>query len=153
MEHLFQGSNYGFHIEVTMKKIRQTLQKKLIEKSLDITVDQWVILDHLMKTDGISQQELGDLTFKDAPTITRIIDLIVKKGLVARETSKTDRRKFSILLTDAGRDVYSRVLPVVKSLRKAGWAHLSESDFNELMRILRTVFVNMEAHQNDNLID
>ncbi len=153
MEHLFQGSNYGFHIEVTMKKIRQTLQKKLIEKNFDITVDQWVILDHLMKTDGISQQELGDLTFKDAPTITRIIDLIVKKGLVARETSKTDRRKFSILLTDAGRDVYGQVLPVVESLRSAGWMHLSENDFSELMRILRTVFVNMETHQNDNLRD
>ncbi|MEQ9302138.1 MAG: MarR family transcriptional regulator [Cyclobacteriaceae bacterium] len=150
MEHLFQGSNYGFHIEVTMKKIRQTLQKKLVENGLDITVDQWVILDHLVQTDGISQQELGDLTFKDAPTITRIIDLLVKKNLVARETSKTDRRKFSILLTHVGREVYGQVLPEVEALRSAGWEHLSEKDFNELMRILRTVFVNMQTYQNDN---
>lgn len=150
MEHLFKGSNYGFHIEVTMKKIRQTLQKKFAEKGHDITVDQWVILDHLMKTDGLSQRKLGKLTFKDAPTITRIIDLMVKKGLVERKVSANDRRKFSISLTGFGRENYGTVLPDVESLRSAGWLGLSEDDFNDLMRILQTIFANMEAYQNDN---
>lgn len=136
-----------------MKKIRQTLQKKLAEKGFDITVDQWVILDHLMKANGLSQQKLGELTFKDAPTVTRIIDLLEKKGLVQRQVSNGDRRKFSIVLTDTGCDTYQLVLPEVESLRSAGWDHLSENDFNELMRILRTVFVNMETYQNDNQED
>jgi DNA-binding MarR family transcriptional regulator len=152
MEHLFQGSNYGFHIEVTMKKIRQTLQKKLAEKEFDLTVDQWVILDHLMKIDGLSQQKLGQLTFKDAPTITRIIDLMVRKGLVERKVATNDRRKFSIGLTSTGREIYGLVLPEVESLRSAGWQHLSENDFSELMRILKTVFINMETYQKHNSI-
>ncbi len=153
MEHLFQGSNYGFQIEVTMKKIRQTLQKKFLERGFDITVDQWVILDHLMSADGMSQQRLGELTFKDAPTITRIIDLLVKKGFVNREVSSSDRRRFSIQLTKTGRDMYTRVLPEVKALREAGWSELSDHDFTELMRILKTVFVNMETYQKDRVID
>lgn len=150
MEHLFQGSNYGFQIEVTMKKIRQTLQKKFLEKGFDITVDQWVIIDHLIATNGMSQHRLGELTFKDAPTVTRIIDLLVKKQMVKRQMSDTDRRKFAILLTDHGRQMYERVLPEVKALREAGWADLTQGDFSELMRILRTVFINMETYQNDN---
>ena len=90
----------GFIIERTAKRMKQSFKKILKEKNAGITVDQWVILQELKKEDGLSQFEIASRTFKDAPTVTRIIDLLCKKQLLRRLPDTTDRRKFNIFLTD-----------------------------------------------------
>ncbi len=146
MDKLFEQTNYGFLIEITMKKIKQTLQRRLSAKGYDLTVDQWVILDQLIKKNGLSQREIAALIFKDPPTVTRILDLLVKKSLVSRVQLDDDRRKFHIELTEAGRQKYKQILPEVVALREAGWQDLSEEDLADLVRILQTVFKNMETY-------
>jgi DNA-binding MarR family transcriptional regulator len=138
-------ANYGFLIEVTMKKIKQTLQRKFNEIGTDLTVDQWVILDILVVEDGLSQQEIGQICFKDAPTLTRILDLMVRKELIERKTQPTDRRKFEIKLTSKGMNTHTSIAPVVLQLRNDGRMHLSEQDMRDLFRILRQVNANMDS--------
>ncbi|WP_026210368.1 MarR family winged helix-turn-helix transcriptional regulator [Flexithrix dorotheae] len=133
---------FGFFIERTMKKIRQNLQRKLNEIDAGITVDQWVILDELQQKNGLSQNEIADSTFKDAPTVTRIIDLLCKKGLTERVMDENDRRRFKILLTQEGKSKVNEVLPVVMEVRKQGWNGLGEEDHQNLIRILDTIFEN-----------
>ena len=91
--------SYFFKIDTTIKRIRSFMQKGLQEAGVDLTVDQWVVIDHVKPTPGISQNDLATSTAKDAPTITRILDLLVQKELVERKTSELDRRKFNIFLT------------------------------------------------------
>jgi DNA-binding MarR family transcriptional regulator len=93
---------YFFKIDSTIKKIRNFMQKNLTEGKIDLTVDQWVVLDHIKPNPGITQNELGNIIYKDAPTITRILDLLVKKNLIERNMSKQDRRKFTLNLTTEG---------------------------------------------------
>lgn len=95
---------YFFKIDTTIKKIRNYMQRGLTDAKIDLTVDQWVVLDHLSFNTGISQIELGNITFKDPPTMTRILDLLVKKGYVTRLSYPSDRRKFTINLTEKGKD-------------------------------------------------
>jgi DNA-binding MarR family transcriptional regulator len=137
-------ANYGFLIEVTMKKIKQRLQRKFNEIDIDLTVDQWVILDILNTEDGISQQEIGKVCFKDAPTLTRILDLMVRKELIERNTQTSDRRKFEIRLTAKGLDTYNTTAPLVQQFRAEGRADLSEQDMHDLFRILRHINSNIE---------
>ena len=91
----------------------------------------------------MTQRELGEKTSKDAPTVTRIIDLLVKKGLLRRQVSIADRRTFFIHLTKEGQALYERVLPVVIEVRSEGWKGLSSADFDHLRRILGTIYANM----------
>ena len=72
--------------------LARRLQKYFREKELDLTVEQWSILVHLWKYDGVSQQELSNRTFRDKPSITRLVDNLEKLGLVERRASETDRR-------------------------------------------------------------
>jgi DNA-binding MarR family transcriptional regulator len=137
-------ANYGFLIEVTMKKIKQRLQRKFNEIDIDLTVDQWVILDILNTEDGISQQEIGKVCFKDAPTLTRILDLMVRKELIERNTQTSDRRKFEIRLTAKGLETFNTTAPLVQQLRAEGRADLSEQDMHDLFRILRHINSNIE---------
>jgi hypothetical protein len=136
---------YFFKIDTTIKKIRQQIQKKFDALKVDLTVDQWVLLDHIYRFEsgGISQNELAEMTVKDAPTVTRIIDLLVKKGLSERKMAENDRRKFHITLTEAGRNKFDEAYPIVAEVRRKGWGDLNEEDYQIFVRILDSIYTNV----------
>jgi len=137
-----EHKNFGFLIERTIKKIRQNLQKRFADKGVGITVDQWVILDQLNINEGMSQNELAECTYKDAPTVTRIIDILCKKKLTQRVMDPDDRRRFKIMLTQEGKEVIEKALPEVYAVRKQGWEGLEDKDYEHLMRILDAIYKN-----------
>jgi DNA-binding MarR family transcriptional regulator len=57
------------------------------------------VLYHLWKEDGKSQQELCTATFRDKPSITRLVDNLEKLQLVKRVPADNDRRINKIYLT------------------------------------------------------
>ena len=142
MTHPSDERAYFFKIDTTIKKIRNALQKRFIESDIDLTVDQWVVIDHLYKHIGVSQNILAEMTTKDAPTITRIIDLLVKKKLVERRMADDDRRKFNIFLTPDGNEVFEKALPMVQEIRRQGWGNLSQDDYRHLVRIMDSIYQN-----------
>ena len=75
------------------------LQKKFNKAGLNLTIEQWSVLYHLWKEDGKSQQELCNATFRDKPSITRLVDNLEKLNLVKRVASESDRRINLIYLT------------------------------------------------------
>lgn len=134
---------YFFKIDTTIKKIRNSLQRKLDEAGLDLTVDQWVLIDHVQRNPGISQTVLAEMTVKDTPTVTRMLDLLIKKQLTERRSDPTDRRKFSIHLTPAGEAVFHRALPIVVDVRRRGWGDMSDADYQNFTRILDSIHRNI----------
>ena len=135
---------YFFKIDTTIKRIRNYMQRGLTDAAIDLTVDQWVVLDHLSLNRGISQIELGNITFKDPPTMTRILDLLVKKELVIRCNSSSDRRKFTIDLTDKGKEVHRKANEIITDVRKQAWSNLNEGDYETLVKIMDTIYSNVE---------
>ncbi|MEO6405089.1 MAG: MarR family winged helix-turn-helix transcriptional regulator [Ferruginibacter sp.] len=97
-----KGELYSFITGKASTAIARRLQKNFKEAGVDITIEQWSVLYHLWKEDGLSQQQLCDATFRDKPSITRLVDNLEKLKLVKRVASKDDRRKNMIYLaTDA----------------------------------------------------
>lgn len=130
----------GFILERTAKRMKQFFSRTLKSVNADITADQWVVLQELSKSDKQSQLKLAQATFKDAPTITRIIDILCKKGLTERLPDPTDRRRFQITLTPKGKDKIAALMPKVKAFRKEVWAALSDEEINQLMKMLNAIF-------------
>jgi DNA-binding MarR family transcriptional regulator len=132
-----------YKLDATLKKIRNYWQKRFDTDGLDITVDQWLLLENIYKYKRVNHNELAKLTSKDITTISRIIELLVKKNLVEREGSTSDRRKVYLQLSPEGVDKYNQVRPVVLELRKLGWMNLTECDYQELTRILDVMYKNI----------
>lgn len=130
----------GFILERTAKRMKQVFSQRLKAADAGITADQWVILQELDKVNEQSQLELAQATFKDAPTITRIIDLLCKKKLTERLADPEDRRRFKISLTKKGRALIDRLMPMVKEYRRQVWAPLKEKEINELIEKLNKIF-------------
>ena len=97
--HFKKGELYSFVTGKASTAIARRLQKKFNSAGLNITIEQWSVLYHLWKQDGRSQQELCDATFRDKPSITRLVDNLEKLNLVKRVPSENDRRINLIYLT------------------------------------------------------
>jgi DNA-binding MarR family transcriptional regulator len=135
-----QYSTYSYLLDRTNRRIKQYAQNKFKEEEFDITVDQWLILKILSLNNDKNQSELAELTGKDHPTLTRILDLLCKKNLVERRASEGDRRSFTIQLTKNGIDKQKEWAPKVAQIRNKAWENLSEKDHEELKRILNTIY-------------
>ncbi|UBM60135.1 MarR family transcriptional regulator [Marinilongibacter aquaticus] len=135
---------YFFKIDTTVKRVRNYMQKQLSAAGIDLTVDQWVVLDHIYPSPGISQNDLAQATAKDAPTTTRILDILIKKGWVERKMARLDRRKSMIFLTSEGTALHERAFPIVAEVRRKSWENLSDEDFDTLVGIMDTIYGNLE---------
>lgn len=94
-----KGELYSFITGKASTAIARRLQKKFNAAGLNVTIEQWSVLYHLWKQDGISQQELCNATFRDKPSITRLVDNLERLQLVKRVASESDRRMNLVFLT------------------------------------------------------
>ena len=134
----------GFAMENTVKIMKQSLNRMLLlHPEIDITVDQWVLINILQKHNSLSQQELGELTFKDAPTITRMLDLLVQKGFISRQADQADRRKFLITLTQNGDRMFELTEPIVKEFRASSYTHITDEELILMDQIIKKIFDNL----------
>ena len=135
---------HGYKVEKTAKKMKHIFSKLLINAKIDITVDQWILLEQLATNDGINQLELSRLVSKDPPTVTRIIDLLAKKTLVDRVLDEKDRRKFKVKITRTGRQVFEEVNKIAIQFRIDMYQGLSVKDVDQLAFILNTINKNLD---------
>lgn len=133
---------FGTLIARTSRVIRLSFIQAFRNNELDITPEQWVILDKLYEHNGLSQTDLASDSFKNAPTVSRIIDLLCEKKLTERQRFKNDRRRYKIFLTEEGKALVEKALPVVADLRNQGWSDLSEADYATFKRIMNQMFNN-----------
>ena len=139
-----QFAKYSFLLDRTARRVKQYAQSKFKIGDFDVTVDQWLILKNLEENEMLSQTELANLVFKDHPTLTRIIDILCKKGYIERVPHPNDRRSFQLLLTLEGDQKVKELKPKVAAIREKAWENLGQRDFQEFKRILNTIYNNLE---------
>jgi MarR family transcriptional regulator, transcriptional regulator for hemolysin len=132
-----------FSIDQTNKKIKQYAQKQFVLHHIDITSEQWVLLKILEENNGISQVQLAEMSLKDTASITRMIDILEKKELIARTDDPNDRRRFTLSLTTKGQAYIKQHMPVVQAIREQGIKGFSQEELSTLKRLLEKVEKNM----------
>ncbi|MFZ9046840.1 MAG: MarR family winged helix-turn-helix transcriptional regulator [Cyclobacteriaceae bacterium] len=135
----------GIYIDRTYKVVRQDLINRFKQAEISLTPEQWVLLSKLHEKGSLSQTELAAISFKDKPTVSRILDLLVHKGLVQRNPDGDDRRKFIIEVTSAGQVIIDKAIPVVAASREVGWRGLSDQAYEDLLFTLDQIFANYTA--------
>lgn len=129
-------------IEKTNKVIRRYSQIRFIEAGIEITVDQWLVLKKISDSERITQIELAHAIFKDRASITRILDLLLKKKLV-KKNEGIDKRAYELSLTHNGQKFMEQALMIVKEVRKKGIENLSEAEQTQLRISLQKIINNL----------
>ena len=134
------GKQVGYYLERTTRQVKLAFTQAFLVADIDLTPEQWVILDHLMTDNGLSQTDLAGKSYKNAPTVSRIIDVLERKKFVERQRFENDRRRYKIFLTPEGRAIAERALPIAEELRSVGWKGLNDDDYDHFINICRVRF-------------
>ena len=127
------------HLNYSPLKISQKNIGKIVK---DITVDQCLVLIILNKNSNYYQKEIAELIFKDNASVTRIIELMVKKDYLTRTINEYDRRKFNLKLTVKGKETIELLSPIFIINRKTALDGLSEDEIELLSKILNKIILN-----------
>jgi DNA-binding MarR family transcriptional regulator len=124
--------------------VARRLQKNFRQAGLEITIEQWSVLYHLWKEDGLSQQELCNRTFRDKPSITRLIDNLEKQKLVKRVSSKEDRRMNLVYLTDAAKELQDVTISLANQTMDEALVDVAKNDIEVVKQVLQKVYDNLK---------
>lgn len=105
----------------------------------DVTPRQISILLALHQLGNASQAQLADFLRQDRSSLSEIMGRLVKRELIARTTSETDRRAVSLQLTDSGREVLFGELPLLIRAQEWTLSHLDPEYRSIFMKCLRTL--------------
>ena len=135
-----------YHIDKAIRSYRNYAQRQLKANGFTITIDQWLIIKAVLENPGITQNEIGDLVFKDNASVTRIIDLMVKSAYVTRTTHAEDRRKTNLEVTESGIKVIKDVQKLVEGNRKTALQKVSKEELEIMNNALLTISENCKKH-------
>ena len=129
----------------TMKMLDYHLQEALQEEGLDLTKEQMIVLKKLHEQDGINQNELASLTYRDKSSLARLLSKMETKNYISRRQSKEDKRSNQVFLTDLGRTIFSRTRPIIKDLMNTMEENISNEEKTLVIKVLRKVQHNFAA--------
>ena len=103
----------------------------------DLTPVQYAALMTISTNPDIDQVTLAGLIAHDRTTITGVIDRLVRKDLVLRKVSDTDRRARALCITDAGEETLRQIQPAVDATQRALLSGLSDDEGAQFLALLR----------------
>jgi DNA-binding MarR family transcriptional regulator len=137
-------NRFGYIMGRAPRDLVSCLQKKFDEAGCGITVVQWVVLMVLWRHDRISQQQIADAVFKDKTTLTRIIDGLERRGFIARETDKNDRRQKNICLREKGRSLEKRAMHIAFENLDGALTGIPQDRLDICCEVLETISANLK---------
>ena len=133
-------------------RVSAAINRRLVmdfnEKGIDISPEQLTVLSLLWKKDRVTQQELCNITFKDKPNMTRLIDSLEKKGLAKRITDENDKRNNLILLTPEGKAIEEKAFLVANATMREALVNVTPQELAIGQDLLKKIFNNMQGKPN-----
>ena len=109
----------------------------------EITPEQWIVLVRLWEQDGRTQTELGESTFRDRPTMSRILDVMEKRGLLVRKADAENARVWRIHLTREGKALKKVLVPLAQELVQRSVAGIPRRELEITRNVLKRMFDNL----------
>lgn len=111
--------------------------KKIREAGLSF--HNLLIMNHLFLNPNANQSDLADLMSVSKPTVSSIVDTLVRKGLVVRNIPDSDRRKTTLSLTRNGEDLVKAIRDEAVSSFSKILERLSDEEVENLNSIMRKI--------------
>jgi len=138
-----RGELYSVINGMASTAVARRLQKNFRLSGLEITIEQWSVLYHLWKQDGLSQQELCNRTFRDKPSITRLLDNLEKQKLVKRMPSKDDRRINLVCLTEPAKLLQDKTIELANQTMDEALVGVGKNEIEIVKQVFQKVFDNL----------
>ena len=136
------------YVNILNSRIKKCFIDRLQQNGINVTPEQYLVLDILWEKQSLSQQNIADLIQKDKNSVTKIIDSLERKNLVNRVVDQKDRRINKIELTKEGLALEKITTEVAINFMNDTVKDIDNQDldrFVEVMRKLKDNLDNIEA--------
>jgi DNA-binding MarR family transcriptional regulator len=130
-----------------MKQIDLFFKDHFESAGVRLTKVQWLMLKLLDREDGQPQNQLAFLTNRDKASLTRLIDTMERKNLVARIPSKSDQRINHIYITKHGEKIYQQTIPVSERLVEIVQKDVTEEEIETVIRVMKKIINNLKESE------
>ena len=133
----------AFWIHRVYQATRNASFEVLRAEGEDVTPEQWIVLVRLWEQDGRTQTELGESTYRDRPTMSRILAGMERRGLVKRKTDPDHARIWRVYLTARGRALREELVPRARQIVERSLRGIPARDLEITRTTLRRMFDNL----------
>lgn len=134
-EQTIDRGNLMYRLGLMARHWRQVLDAEF--QSAGLTDATWRPLLHLaFLGDGTRQKDLAASVGIEGPSLVRLLDTLVAKGLIERSEDATDRRAKLLRLTSEGREIVERIRETVTALEGELLSPFTDDDIVRLAELI-----------------
>ncbi len=114
------------------------------KNKFSITPEQYLILSILVETGELYQRQICEITYKDRPNMTRLINILEKDGLVKRIQDVNGRKINKIRVTEKGATLHATIKPHMLELRDEAVKDIKKEELEVCFAIMNKMMENLE---------
>lgn len=133
------------YINILNSRIKKYFFDKLQENGINMTPEQYLVMDILWGEQSMSQQKIADIIKKDKNSVTKFIDSLEKNNLVRRTIDKNDRRVNRIELTDEGQALEKATTEVAIKFMNDTIDGIDANDLGTFVKVLQKINANLDG--------
>ncbi len=123
------------------RSFQRALQVRLVQ--YEVPFGHWTFLRVLWEADGLTQKQLSDEVGVMEPTTYAVVRAMEMRGWIVRQQRVTNRKNVHIFLTDAGRALKAKLVPLAEEVNRIGAAGLSAGDVATARSVLLAIITNL----------
>lgn len=123
--------------------------KELNRNDINLTPEQYLVMDILWDAEVLSQQAIADIIQKDKNSVTKFIDSLEKKGLVYRAVNKNDRRVNNIIVSEEGMKLKDKTTEVAVNMMGNVLKNIKEEDLIAFDKVMNQIKKNIDEAEKE----
>jgi DNA-binding MarR family transcriptional regulator len=131
----------GYLVAMVRRRLNLLYSEAL--RPLGVTTRQCGVLMRLWREDGQTVDALVASLYTDQSSLSRVVDRMVKAGLVTRRPDRQDRRARRISLTQKGRALERQVKRIEDQVERRMLEGLSHAEIERIQGGLRKLLANL----------
>lgn len=132
----------GLLVAAVRRRLKQAVDARVRHHGL--SPQQFWLLVAIREVEGYSLQRLAARQRMDAPTASRVVAGLVRRGLVRMDPDPADGRRARLRLTPRGRRVAQQMLALALEVREATAHGLTVREQQQARALLRRMLDNLE---------
>ena len=129
-------------------RLKQYTAAMLKQQKVDLTPEQFLLIDLLWNQGPLSQQDLADQMHKDKNSVTKLVDAIERKGFVIRQQNADDRRSNILVITEKAEMLKPGAKQKGISILDHMLDGISEDELHSFLATLRKLNHNMSVKED-----
>jgi len=129
----------GFVVSQAGYRLARALDDVIAGLGSDIRPREFAVLNRLHQHGALNQVQLAELTYKDRPAITRMLDRLIARKLVSKVPDPTDRRAYVVSLTPRGTALRNNIVPMVVERLQSACGGIPLKDLDITVATLRQI--------------